>query len=99
MLSTLTVGMGPAGSLSAALLQISTLWLWRLVALCYTQSFYWTVSRHSSSTATAATRGGNPDGSSNEGYVPAPDGGGGGGKKAPSATKQRRSSGNREGSK
>ena len=46
MLSTLTVGMGPAGSLTSALIQLSTLWLWRLVALGYLQYFYYVVQRN-----------------------------------------------------
>lgn len=40
MLSTLTAGMGPAGSLSNALVQSLTAGLWRAVALCYVQYFY-----------------------------------------------------------
>ena len=46
MLSTVTAGMGPAGSLGAALLQAGTMGLWRAVGLCYVQGFYGTVLKH-----------------------------------------------------
>ena len=47
MLSTVTAGMGPAGSLGAALLQAGTMGLWRAVALFYVQGFYSTVMKQS----------------------------------------------------
>jgi 3-dehydrosphinganine reductase len=37
MLATLTSGMGPAGTLGSAAVQVLTMGLWRLVALCYVQ--------------------------------------------------------------
>jgi len=40
MLATLTPGMGPAGSLLAALVQAATMGLWRLVGLAYVQWWY-----------------------------------------------------------
>ena len=46
MLSTLTSGMGPAGSLGSALVQVFTMGLWRLVSLVYVQDFYRTVKKH-----------------------------------------------------
>lgn len=46
MLATLTSGMGPAGSLLQATLQIFTMGLWRLVALIYLGSFYSTVAKY-----------------------------------------------------
>ena len=88
MLSTLTVGMGPAGSLTSALLQISTLWLWRLIALCYTQSFYWTVARHSSGTAAATAAAYEPP---SEPEAEAKSGGGSGKARRGSTTATRRS--------
>jgi 3-dehydrosphinganine reductase len=47
MLSTVTAGMGPAGSLGAALLQACTMGIWRAVGLFYVQGFYSTVMKHS----------------------------------------------------
>ena len=46
MLSTLTAGMGPAGSLGAACAQACTMGLWRVVGLAYVQGFYRTVARN-----------------------------------------------------
>ena len=46
MLSTVTAGMGPAGSLGAALLQACTMGLWRAVGHFYVQGFYGTVMKH-----------------------------------------------------
>lgn len=46
MLSTLTAGMGPAGSFSTALVQSLTAGLWRAVALCYVQHFYTIVRKN-----------------------------------------------------
>ena len=40
MLATLTAGMGPAGSVGTAAVQILTMGVWRLVSLLYLQSFY-----------------------------------------------------------
>jgi 3-dehydrosphinganine reductase len=49
MLSTLTAGMGPAGSWGAAVTQVLTMGLWRAVALFYVQDFYGIVMRKSAS--------------------------------------------------
>lgn len=46
MLTQLTAGMAPAGSLISALIQIFTMGLWRLVALLYLQYFYWVIGRN-----------------------------------------------------
>ena len=46
MLSTLTAGMGPAGSWGAAAVQVATMGLWRAVALFYVQDFYGTVMKN-----------------------------------------------------
>jgi hypothetical protein len=46
MLSTLTAGMAPCGNLATAAAQLATLAAFRLIALGYTQYFYWVVSRH-----------------------------------------------------
>ena len=46
MLSTVTAGMGPAGSVAAAALQVATMGLWRLVALIIVQSWYRVVRVH-----------------------------------------------------
>ena len=45
MLSTLTAGMGPAGSWGAAVVQVCTMGLWRAVALFYVQDFYSTIMK------------------------------------------------------
>ncbi len=47
MLSTLTAGMGPAGSWWSAVVQVATMGLWRAVALFYVQDFYSTVMKGS----------------------------------------------------
>ena len=47
MLSTLTAGMGPAGSWTTACVQVATMGLWRAVALFYVQDFYGTVMKKS----------------------------------------------------
>jgi len=54
MLSTLTAGMGPAGSLGGALVQVLTMGLWRAVGLLYVQSFYATVASEARKAAAAA---------------------------------------------
>jgi len=54
MLSTLTAGMGPAGSLGGALVQVLTMGLWRAVGLLYVQSFYATVAAEARKAAAAA---------------------------------------------
>jgi len=46
MLSTVTAGMGPAGSVLTACSQVLTMGLWRLVGLLYVQSFYGVVKKH-----------------------------------------------------
>lgn len=51
MLSTLTAGMGPAGSWGAAVVQVCTMGLWRAVALFYVQDFYSTVMKGSRAAA------------------------------------------------
>ena len=46
MLSTVTAGMGPSGSLAAAAVQSLTMGLWRAVGLLYVQGFYQTVIKN-----------------------------------------------------
>lgn len=46
MLSTLTAGLAPCGSLLTAAAQLAMLALFRLIALVYTQYFYWVISAH-----------------------------------------------------
>ena len=47
MLSTVTAGMGPAGSPGAAALQALSMGLWRAVGLAYVRGFYSTVMSNS----------------------------------------------------
>jgi 3-dehydrosphinganine reductase len=55
MLATLTPGMGPAGSLAAALVQAATMGLWRLVGLAYVQHWYGgVIAKHDADPAAAA---------------------------------------------
>ena len=58
MLSTLTAGMGPAGSWGAAVTQVCTMGLWRAVALFYVQDFYSTIAKQGSAAGGAAAAAG-----------------------------------------
>lgn len=59
MLATLTAGMGPAGTLVDALVQVLTLGLWRLVALFYVQYWYrGVIARHDTVPAKAISAAG-----------------------------------------
>ena len=64
MLATLTPGMGPAGSLATALVQASTMGLWRLVGLAYVWHWYaGIIDKHDEDPwATAAAAGSTVDG-------------------------------------
>lgn len=54
MLSTLTVGMGPAGSFFDAFVQVFTLGLWRFIGLFYVQYFFSVISKHDQPSAAGA---------------------------------------------